>query len=87
MNDRPATPVETLEKMHDWAVAEGMNYVYIGNVPGHRYENTCCPKCGSPLIMRDSFTVAKVMLTKDKKCPQCGQKIPVTGEIAGSTIP
>jgi pyruvate formate lyase activating enzyme len=81
MTDRPATPVETLEQMHDWAVDEGMKYVYAGNVPGHRYENTYCPRCGALLIGRDSFAVTRVALRKDKKCPDCGQKIPITGEV------
>jgi len=33
---------------------EGLNYVYIGNVPGHPYENTYCPRCGALLIKRYS---------------------------------
>lgn len=49
------TPVETLEKIHSAAKAEGLNYVYIGNVPGHEAESTYCPKCLKPVIKRWGF--------------------------------
>src|SRR5208337_4559608 len=32
------TPIETLEKAHDIAREEGMNYVYLGNTLGNKYE-------------------------------------------------
>jgi pyruvate formate lyase activating enzyme len=47
MADALPTPVETLEMAHDIAVKEGMRFVYTGNVPGHKYENTYCPECGA----------------------------------------
>ncbi len=39
----PPTPTETLERHAQVAKEEGLRYVYIGNVPGHRLENTYCP--------------------------------------------
>ncbi len=69
------TPVELLE--HVWAIgrAEGLNYVYIGNVPEHRYENTYCPKCGELLIERLGFDVVSNHLTTENECPRCGAAI------------
>lgn len=82
MTNVPLTGVETLEKMHDWAVGAGMKYVYTGNVAGHKYESTYCPNCGELLIERTGFGIKKINLTKDKKCPACAAKVPIVGEIA-----
>ncbi len=71
----PSTPVNTLERMAEAAMREGLKYVYIGNVWGHRLENTYCPKCGRPLIKRKGFYVTEVNLTSDGRCPYCGAKI------------
>ena len=39
----PATPISTLEEHHQIGKEEGLDYVYAGNVPGHRLEHTYCP--------------------------------------------
>ncbi len=78
--DAPPTPVTTLERAHDIAVSEGIEFVYIGNVPGHRFENTYCSGCGELLIERSGLELVKVNL-KDKKCPNCGREIPVVGRL------
>jgi pyruvate formate lyase activating enzyme len=80
MMDVPPTELKTLEQMHDWAVEAGMKYVYVGNVPS-RYESTYCPNCREMLIQRSGFTVLQVNLKRDKKCPGCGTKIPIVGEV------
>ncbi|RLI97900.1 MAG: hypothetical protein DRP00_03185, partial [Candidatus Aenigmatarchaeota archaeon] len=74
LTDIPVTPVETLEKFIEEAKKLGLKYVYIGNVPGHEYENTYCPNCGEVLIERTGFWVNKVNLDKDR-CRKCGEKI------------
>lgn len=71
----PPTPVSTLERAHDAAVAEGLHYVYIGNVPGHRAENTFCPSCENIVVEREGFLVKKANL-KGGKCAFCGNPIP-----------
>ena len=48
----PSTAIETLEDIYRMARGEGLNYPYLGNVPGHPYENTVCPSCGELLIDR-----------------------------------
>jgi pyruvate formate lyase activating enzyme len=80
MLDVEPTPIKTLEKMHDWAKELGMRYVYIGNVPGHKYENTYCANCDNLLIQRFSFSITKINLSKNNKCPNCNEKIPIVGE-------
>jgi len=74
------TPLETLYRAHRIARKEGVNFVYVGNVPGNPYEHTYCPECNYLLIKRQGLSVVEYRLTKDKKCPKCGRKIPVVGE-------
>lgn len=69
------TPIETLEKAYSIAREAGLNYVTIGNVPGHGYNSTFCPKCGQRLIHRVHFTVLSNGI-KNGKCSSCGHKIP-----------
>ena len=75
LKNLPITPVPTLERAKSIADAEGLHYVYIGNVPGHPAENTYCPKCRHLLIERIGLTAKQVLLRKGK-CPSCGQQIP-----------
>jgi len=75
LTNLPPTPVETLERAKAIADAEGLQYVYVGNVPGHPGENTYCPKCHALLIERAGFTIAHMHL-KNGKCKQCGQAVP-----------
>lgn len=79
MTDLPPTPVYTLERAHGLAKKEGMEYVYVGNVPGHRWENTYCPNCGELLVKRYVFSIVNYNVTSDKKCPSCGMRIPIVG--------
>ncbi len=70
----PPTPIETLEKAYRIAKEVGLKYVYLGNVPGHKYNNTYCPKCGKLLINRVHFQVIENKV-KNGKCPFCKTKI------------
>jgi pyruvate formate lyase activating enzyme len=75
LKNLPITPVPTLERAKAIADAEGLHYVYIGNVPGHPAENTYCPKCRRIVVERTGFTI-KQMLIRKGSCPFCGQQIP-----------
>lgn len=70
----PRTPLETLEKCHSIAKEAGINYVYLGNVWNHKFENTFCPVCGKLLIRRQGY-FTKVEGLKGDKCSECGEKI------------
>ena len=69
-----------MEKAYDMAKKAGVLYPYIGNVSGHKYENTYCPNCGEKLIQRYGYYVLQYRVTKEKKCPKCGTQILITGE-------
>ncbi|MGD8564330.1 MAG: AmmeMemoRadiSam system radical SAM enzyme [Desulfarculaceae bacterium] len=71
----PPTPVKTLERAREIALKMGLNFVYVGNVPGHPGENTLCPNCGTSLIARTGYYIRHNIL-KQGRCPKCGRSIP-----------
>jgi len=75
LTDLPPTPVKTLERAWNVARAEGLNYVYLGNLPTHPGENTYCPGCGEVLIRRLGFKILENRLNQGA-CPDCERKIP-----------
>jgi pyruvate formate lyase activating enzyme len=75
LKNLPITPVPTLERAKAIADAEGLHYVYIGNVPGHPAQNTYCPQCRRMLVERVGFTASNVLIEKDS-CPFCKHPIP-----------
>ncbi|MCK5135120.1 MAG: AmmeMemoRadiSam system radical SAM enzyme [Bacteroidales bacterium] len=70
----PSTPVNTLMKAKDIAVAEGLKFVYIGNVPGISAIDTYCPKCHQKLVDRSGYNVSEIHIT-DGICHYCSEKI------------
>ena len=74
------TPIETLEGARSRALEAGLEYVYIGNVPGHRGENTYCPVCEHLLIERRGFTIIGYEITDEGFCPDCEREIPIVGK-------
>ncbi len=68
------TSLEVLNRAVEIARREGLKYVYVGNVPGHRNENTFCPRCGALLIRRRSWVVLENRISEGK-CPECGEEI------------
>lgn len=71
----PPTPVETLEMAREIATEEGIKFAYVGNVPGHKWDNTYCPRCGKEIITRLGFNVTGYHI-KDGKCEYCEEPIP-----------
>jgi pyruvate formate lyase activating enzyme len=72
-SDSIATPLETLQRAYSIGEEEGLEFVYIGNVPGEA-GYTECPHCRETLIRRRGFLVEENRL-KDSRCPSCGAKI------------
>ncbi|HSQ49495.1 MAG TPA: AmmeMemoRadiSam system radical SAM enzyme [Candidatus Deferrimicrobiaceae bacterium] len=81
MTTIPATSVQDMERAMLTAKNQGLNFVYLGNVPGHPGENTYCPKCDTPVIKRNSFDITQWDLTENMDCPVCGNHIPIVGKL------
>ena len=74
LHDVPPTPRETIERAREIGLAEGLRYVYTGNIPGEKGESTFCYKCGKLLIERYGFAVKKNDI-RDSVCPYCASFI------------
>ena len=70
----PPTPPASLERARNIGLAEGLQFVYIGNLLGSIAENTYCPACGQLLIERQGFTVHAQSLSAGR-CGHCGHSI------------
>jgi pyruvate formate lyase activating enzyme len=70
----PPTPTATLERARSIAMARGIRYAYVGNVPGHPGNKTICPSCKKEVIRRTLFFVEGSNI-KNGKCGFCGKKI------------
>jgi pyruvate formate lyase activating enzyme len=74
LKNLPPTPIKTLETAKQIADAEGLKYVYVGNVPGHPSESTFCPKCNKKVVDRIGYTIRAVNI-KNNKCIYCNTEI------------
>ncbi len=70
----PPTPLGTMERAWQIGKDAGLQFVYLGNVPGHRYDNSYCPSCHALLIERCGLEVMRVTMTRGC-CPRCGQQV------------
>ncbi len=68
--DAPPTAPENLVRARDIGLAEGLRYVYTGNIPGLSGESTYCYNCGQVLIERVGFSTGRPLM-EDSKCPAC----------------
>lgn len=71
----PPTPVSTLEQLRELAMAAGIRYVYLGNVPGHPANHTFCHNCKKMIIERQGYFIATYQL-EGNRCAFCGAAIP-----------
>jgi len=74
MTDRGATPSSTLQRARQIGIAEGLKYVFVGNIPGEDGENTICPQCGEKVVERMGFSIMSQNLANGK-CGNCGYSI------------
>jgi pyruvate formate lyase activating enzyme len=71
------TPVSTLLRAAEIGKAEGLHFVYAGNLPRSvgTWENTTCPGCNALLIERSGFRILRMNVTNGC-CPECAREIP-----------
>ena len=71
----PPTPARTLQRSREIALANGLRYVYTGNVHDSAGGTTSCPGCEQPLIVRDWHAILRYELDEDGACPHCGERV------------
>ena len=67
--------VGSLERAYQICRDEGLKFVYIGNVPRHRTENTFCPGCLKMIIERRGYNIVNIHI-KNGRCAFCGEPVP-----------
>jgi pyruvate formate lyase activating enzyme len=78
MTDPQNTTAEMLVGAAEIGGANGLRYVYAGNLPGQvgRLEDTHCADCGELLVSRYGYLIREYRLTPDGRCPACGVQTP-----------
>jgi pyruvate formate lyase activating enzyme len=71
---RAATNVETVRKVREIGLEEGLCYVYTGNLPGDNGEKSFCPQCATTVIDRVGYRTRENR-ARDGRCPECGHGI------------
>ena len=75
MLDRPPTPPGTLTRARRIGLANGLRYIYTGNVHDEPGATTYCARCQEPLIGRDWYRLTRWAL-RDGRCPKCAAALP-----------
>jgi len=71
MTKKERTSISTLINAYNTAKAEGLKYIYLGNVYHEQGQTTFCPNCNFELIKRSWHDVTENKIVHGK-CPQCG---------------
>ncbi len=75
LENLPPTPVSALDDAYEACRAEGLRYVYVGNVPGHRAESTYCPNCSRKIVARSGYRIESLDI-RNGACRFCAHPIP-----------
>jgi pyruvate formate lyase activating enzyme len=78
MTDPPNTTAEMLLTAADIGRANGLRFVYAGNLPGQvgDLEDTRCSGCGALLVARYGYHIREYHITSDGRCPSCHAAVP-----------
>ncbi|HMJ84562.1 MAG TPA: AmmeMemoRadiSam system radical SAM enzyme [Vicinamibacterales bacterium] len=78
MTDPQNTTAEMLLAAADIGRANGLRYVYAGNLPGcvGDLEDTRCAACGDVVVARYGYHIRDYRITPDGRCPSCATRIP-----------
>ncbi len=71
------TSVDTLLRLREIAVAEGLQYCYLGNVYSDQVSNTFCKGCNRKLVERFGLSVRVLELDEAGRCTHCGTQSPI----------
>jgi pyruvate formate lyase activating enzyme len=74
MQDRPPTPLATLQMAREIGRESGLDYVYLGNVNDAEAGDTICPGCGQAVIRRRGLQFIEAAVSGGQ-CRHCGHAI------------
>ncbi|MBU3911457.1 MAG: AmmeMemoRadiSam system radical SAM enzyme [Candidatus Omnitrophica bacterium] len=75
LKNLPPTPEDVLTRAREIAMSKGIQYVYVGNIPGHDGNNTYCPVCKKIVIARRGYMILEYNIVNGK-CRFCNHRIP-----------
>ncbi|MFC1667296.1 AmmeMemoRadiSam system radical SAM enzyme [Candidatus Omnitrophota bacterium] len=75
LKNLPPTPEEVLTHAREIAMSKGIHYAYIGNMPGHKGNNTYCPVCKNIVIARRGYMILQYNIIEGR-CKVCNHAIP-----------
>jgi len=78
LNKLPPTPLELIYRGREIGLRAGLRYVYTGNIPGDKGENTYCYRCGKLLIQRYGYRIEKFDI-EEGRCKYCQTEIDGVG--------
>ncbi|MDD5059529.1 MAG: AmmeMemoRadiSam system radical SAM enzyme [Candidatus Omnitrophica bacterium] len=70
----PSTPEKSLKMAYDLGKAQGLRYIYAGNISGWG-QDTFCSKCQRLLIKREGYSVLESHLSGNR-CLYCQETLP-----------
>jgi pyruvate formate lyase activating enzyme len=76
MRDVPPTPPATLSRARRIAMANGLRFVYTGNVHDAEGGTTYCSGCGARAVVRDWYDIRAYQLDDHGHCRSCGHRVP-----------
>ena len=79
----PRTQLETLLKLRDIVMNEGIEYCYLGNVYADGVSNTQCKSCNHTLVERFGLSVTVPGINEEGNCNNCGTPTPIKFPLAG----
>jgi pyruvate formate lyase activating enzyme len=74
--NHPPTTHQSLLKAKQIAQANGLKYVYLGNVHDPENASTFCPSCNRIVIGRMGYSISKWHIDDRGCCDSCGQILP-----------
>jgi len=74
LKDLEKTPLGQLFTAYKTSREEGLENVYLGNIPASKYSNSLCPSCGTEVITRQRHK-AQPRYRPDGSCQKCGYRL------------
>ena len=73
MQSLPPTSYESINIAYEIGKKAGLKYVYVGNVPADKKENTYCSKCNELNIKRVGYEITR--FDKNGRCRKCNEDL------------